>query len=852
MKNEEKNIINDNTSNSQENNSKNINKLIEKNEKLYQFVFLVDEEVGNSFLVKAFPKFNEQNILLLNKNNSIKIELNEIKIKEMDKLIKSIDGIIFINNIQNEKKLIKNMEIIFKLDKQVKKNNSKKFFPKLIFGNKFIIMKYFENKKQVFNNNDVYIFEISSEKPVTINFACENLIKMNQINDNYQKFITENKIDEKKYKNFLRETSINLNKCFNCNYLYNILIDYSSNKINLKCNKCNIDHGYYYQEYLNILNNNFLECNICKTIEEKKKFNFCKKCKKYICGDCIKKHIQKEYKLKDENYKFYRYKYYLMNFYCYIHNKISNGYCLDCEENICPKCEMESHLNHKTKIFNNNEIFKLIKEQKENLLLEQKKFEKMKEIMDDCFETLKAYFGNLLNNKRKELEIKKEIIKELETFNYDNILIKNVMNLDFEDYEINYDIKDSLDKKISNIFDFFKKRKKMKKVNLCTTENLKGPYDILQKVNLKEGKDDDDYLTDLCFLNNYMDKNYFAAGFNNGLLKIYNDDFENRIPIAIIKEFEINENINSLQKSKDNSLLLIGNMKIKKIQFSDDFTEYKLIKEIVKKDQLFKMAFEIGESNNIFTINGYNQIKIYDFINGKELYKSFSKDEILFMEKISENKIILQISKNNLMNSLNIDIDQNSILLDIDNIDNNTGRFYSEIFLEVDKKDIFLKIIELEIINNEIKIKNNYQFDIKINYLGKIDDQLILLYNKKESGIILFNINSYESTKKFFINSSLEPTLSFIINKNVDSFELLVLYEGGTLTQCILNSKLNFMNVISKIKIEKFGNSKLNSKKIEESNQKNNGEIKKIIRFANDNYLLITKGNLIYNLKNFN
>ena len=124
MKNYEKNLINDKTSNSQENNPKNINKLEEKNE-LYQFVFLVDEEVGNSFLVKVFPEFNEQK---LNKNDSIKIELCEIKIKEMDKLIKSIDGIIFINNIQNEKKIIKNMEIIFKLDKQVKKIIQRNFF----------------------------------------------------------------------------------------------------------------------------------------------------------------------------------------------------------------------------------------------------------------------------------------------------------------------------------------------------------------------------------------------------------------------------------------------------------------------------------------------------------------------------------------------------------------------------------------------------------------------------------------------------------------------------------------------------------------------------------------------------
>ena len=120
-----------------------------------------------------------------------------------------------------------------------------------------------------------------------------------------------------------------------------------------------------------------MECNACKKKEEKKHINFCKKCKNYICGDCIKKHIQKEYCLKDENYKLYRNRYYLMNFYCNVHNKICNGYCFDCEENICPKCEMESHLSHKTRISNNNEIFTLIKEQKESLFLERTKFEKL-------------------------------------------------------------------------------------------------------------------------------------------------------------------------------------------------------------------------------------------------------------------------------------------------------------------------------------------------------------------------------------------------------------------------------------------------------------------------------------------
>ena len=52
----------------------------------------------------------------------------------------------------------------------------------------------------------------------------------------------------------------------------------------------------------------------------------------------------------------------LSNFFCEIHKKVCNGYCLDCEENICPKCEIKLHLNHETKAFNNNEILEFKKE----------------------------------------------------------------------------------------------------------------------------------------------------------------------------------------------------------------------------------------------------------------------------------------------------------------------------------------------------------------------------------------------------------------------------------------------------------------------------------------------------------
>jgi len=838
----------------------NIDQMQKKNSKLYNFLYLVDEEVGNSLTIKAFHelnKENQENNILLNRNNSIRIEIDQLKdLKESNKIMELIDGIIFINNYQNQKKLENNLEIIKKIDKKVKKINSKKFFPKLFIGNKIELIDFFENKHNNFYKNDVFIFEMPIDKPFTIDTSCEYLIKMIQIKDNYAKFLTGNKMDEKNFKKDLSETSKYLCKCLNCDHIYNILLENYSNKIYFKCNKCNMGQELPFQEYANF-NNKVLDCSSCKKLIEKKYLNYCPKCKKYICEDCIKKHIQIEYRIKEENYKNYKYNYNLSNFFCNIHKNINNGYCLDCEENICPKCEIDSHLTHETKVFNHNDIFELVKEQKNNLLLEKKAFEEMNKILEDCFFSLRTYFSNIFVNKMKEFEIKEDIINQLEFFKYDNILMENVKNLEFQKYDINYDKNDSIDKKIINIIEYFKKPIKIKKVKFFTKENLKGPYDILQNINLKDKDNDDndniEQLTDLCFLNNYMDKNYYATSFKNGLLKIYDDNFENRVPISIIKEFEVNESINSLEKSSDNSILLVNNSKIKKIKFSDDFKEYKVINIIEKKEELFKLATEIGEINALLTTNGYNHIKIYDFENGKELYKKYVKNDILFMKKISENKIIFQISKKNLMSSVNLDIERYSISFDLDNIEIFNENQNSEINIKKEDNDITLMINELDIVSNPIKLKKDYSFEIGINYLGKLNEKLLLLYDKIDNQIILFDINKYENVLKLFFNSSSKPISSLVVNESIDSFDLLVLFESKTLVQCALNSKLKSINLMSKLKIEeavKFEQLKTIKPNELIIKQKSSNEIKKIISFAKDNFLIITNDNLIYNLKN--
>ena len=116
-----------------------------------------------------------------------------------------------------------------------------------------------------------------------------------------------------------------------------------------------------------------------------------------------------------------------------------------------------------------------------------------------------------------------------------------------------------------------------------------------------------------------MDKNYFAVSFDNGKLKIYNDNFESKRPINVIKEFDPDEGIKCMNKTYGNFLILIGNTKIKKIYLSDDLKNYKLISEISSNDQVFKMAFEINLLNALIAVNISNDFIFYNFKDGTQL-----------------------------------------------------------------------------------------------------------------------------------------------------------------------------------------------------------------------------------------
>lgn len=833
------------------------------------FLLLGDEE-ENLFLIKAFSAIEEKEEKQNNNRKDIKYELSKINKNQIENQLLLLEGIIFIYNHQNTNLLTKIIDYIIKLNSLFKDLCPGKFFPKIIVGSKKDILNIFKKRnfkeEEIKKDMDIFFYELSKNSKFGVSYAAEKLIRMNQIYREYKKYILQNNINEIEiFENTSKNVS-NVLKCLECNQIYDISIDQFSNLIYLSCNKCNTELKHSYLEYEKKKNEFSIKCSNCKkTIKDLNHAHYCFICKANICEGCIKKHFQKENKTKNyENFHEIIYPY--IDFCCKIHEKMNYKYCLECQKNICVNCEMESHLNHETKIYDERQINLILLKQKQNLKKEKEEYSKMKIFVEDCLDSINKFLNDLILLKEEEINIKEEMINELEMLKYDDTLIGNVNNLYFDMNEIFYKAQDSWEQKLNNLFEFFKEPIKIKRAKLCRKENLKGPYDIIQKVNLENStykEEMDEMVTDLVYLNNYLNKNYFAVSFNNGLLKIYNDDFAHRIPLLIIdKEFEPGEGINSLHKSLGNTLLLVGNTKIKKVYFSEDFKEYKVINEIEieNKEEIFKNVLEMECFNALIANNNYNQLIIYTSKNGKKV-DTDPGGEIAFFDKIAEKKIILQIQHNNTLDEIHLDINRQTISKDISkisivdpNIEEELNNISNSICVNNSSNDITWIIYEFEMKMNEINIKKNYQFNKGISYLGKINEQLLLFYNSLENKLILFDSITYINFMRLPFNASLKPIFSFPLNRRIDYLELLILCEGEYLAQCTMDLKIGFMYVIAKIKIAKQNinmNISLNSNSTfsQKGENKTKNNIVKIVKFRNTNFLIMTEDNLIYNIK---
>lgn len=123
--------------------------------------------------------------------------------------------------------------------------------------------------------------------------------------------------------------------------------------------------------------------------------------------------------------------------------------------------------------------------------------------------------------------------------------------------------------------------------------------------------------------------------------------------------------------------------------------------------------------------------------------------------------------------------------------------------------------------------------------------------------MILFDMATYTSFIDFPFKSIQKPNVSFTLSKRNDLFDLLLLCEEGFLCQYILNMKLGIIYEIAKMKIDILNEKQcqlvdLDNRTSIQNDDKNENEIIKIVNISKSSYLIITRDNNIYNLKNYN
>lgn len=841
-----------------------------RNDKIYRFILI--DNAGNIFLIKISSKNK------IKTKYKIELEKSMIEIQDIENNISSINGVISIYIISNKKTLDKIIDCFKKIEILLKKVKIQTYFPKFILGNqkafKNSIKKEKEKDKDKNNimNNIIYL-EGTEDSNFCINMAIDAYIKLKKENEIFENFMIENKFNEKQYINNINKSKINTIKCLKCQQIYELSFDQLSSSVLLFCKNCKSEKKLDIFNFEKLIKE--IKCMLCNKSISPNSINYCFRCQKSICQQCAKSHSHYEEEIND-----YIYPSNLINILCNIHNKLCYKYCNKCQKNICIDCEVELHIDHESIIYNEKEICKLIFDKKKSIKAEKERYKKIKDMIDDCLDSLKKYFDKLILYKEQELKIKEDLVQEFEIYKYDKTMIENINNLKFGFCShISFNSKDSWDKKLKNIFEFFNEPIKIKITKLCVKQNLKGPFNILKNIddirknsvvyeNIKDK--DEEKVTDLCAIN----KNHFAVSYRNGILKIFNDDFGNRRPINKISEFEPNEGINSLFKLYGKSLLLIGNSKIKKINLSDDFKEYNIINEIEVNDQTFNFALELESLNSILTKNNFNHIIFYDNKNGDELSDITDdinikiEQEILLIDKISENKIIMKISDIFDMSNYEINVERKTINRKSDNLnDDDIDNFilnevsYNSFYVKSTKtQNSTLIILEFEREENKIKIKKKYSFEKNINFLGKINEFLLLLYNNETNKMILFDISTYKITIDFLFKSIQKPDVSFTLSKRNDEIlDLLLLCEEEFICQYILNIKFGIIYGIAKMKIDIL-NEKIyqlvdldnrNSKENLNDDKNENGIIK-IVNLSKSSYLIITRDNNIYNLKNDN
>ena len=645
------------------------------------------------------------------------------------------------------------------------------------------------------------ITELTKEILVTGKWYISKIFKDLGDISTLEKAEKENDKLKKHLKNFIKDKKPTFLRCQACDKLFIVRFRSMFNEVAFICNNCKFETSVPISSVENYIENlsNRIICNECKKKVDKHKLNYCPKCKEYVCSSCEKNHDKKVKASGEFGHSLCPY--YLMDISCYKDLKKNIGYCKFCKQSFCSKCN-NGHKKHEFMYFDDF-IEQLTKESRDNIQKEISLINEFKKNCEDCLETLKRTINHFINIKQKEIKLKEQLLFQLGNIQYNYQLIETIRNLRYIK-TLKYDRKSFWDQKLTDVFEVLGLPIEIKSINISkdknssiTPEKIRIGYNVDMPLE-SEQKD----ITDICSMNN--DK-YLGVSFNNGTLELYGNLIKNKDPLSVFRIFENEQAINSIQKSTRNlnNFFVSGQYKIKNIEFYNNYKSYKTLNELVDEEKVFMFCLE--QNDYLLTCDVFNHIELYS--NEKKKLEDISdcidptgSKRILSLNEISNDKIYINYNK---LTENNDDIlrgrrSSMSLNFDIDNYTIDLGENGNTVKQQI---ELGTKIIEI----SYNRIKRDYNLPNKQEIIGVLNDKLILIRDEINGSVILFDVNTFKNSQRFYWDLGGKPVYIGILSIRLNLIDFILVDDQMNIFQNIYDEETKSMTQISGLKNKNEG-----------------------------------------------
>ena len=510
--------------------------------------------------------------------------------------------------------------------------------------------------------------------------------------------------------------------CPTCGEIIKFNINYINFTVKVECRnghkKSNIPFDIFNKTY--IKNSNYFKCycySCFNTLYDEDLNYICQICNKLFCNKCINIHKQEE--SHDSKIKFiHEYK------LCQKHQKNYSLFCETCKIFLCSKCK-SSHKNHSIKLILDIIPNKKTKESLENKLkIYEKKINSILYLIENYFKKIEKRFLELNNFL---IFLKYINNKLLTNYNYSYFDYYNFENFNYLLNSLNNE----------EIFD------KERYINYILMKDYKPKkYNRYKSLfNKKENKNNIENISDFRKLKYLKDDKFYI--YENQYIKIYE---YKKVSINLILSYNLKHyDIQDISAAKYNNYLLM-NTKNNSIKFLEyDFlnrTIELLKKQIIDKTMTYPYYFD----------------DYFDNKNGDVI--TLFKDNINVWRYKKENNTFLKIKEINNINDLILHLfNINSNIFCIQILDKNIKFYDSEEYLCIKTINYNKEIEYIGTINNQVVLFNNKKtyifFIIDIKYLEIVQTFELKNNNNYRPEIVILNnylISIYEEYKEIIIN----------------------------------------------------------------------------------------------------